>query len=114
MVASTAAPSGAVSIEMLGPPPHYAPKVVSASAGDVNFFLTNRSLGVHTLAIGRGPLDIVNGSVRNTPLAVSDTVATGRSATFTVFGLPAGIYAIWCTIDGHASEGMRGTLIVNP
>ena len=114
MGSSTSAPAGAVAVEMLGPPPHYLPVGVSAGAGDVTFFLTNRSLGVHTLAIGRGPLDIVNNHVQNTPLAASTPVNVGSSATFTVYGLPAGTYAIWCTIDGHAAEGMKGTLTVTP
>jgi plastocyanin len=114
MGSSTSAPAGAVTVEMLGPPPHYMPVGVSAAAADVTFFLTNRSVGVHTFAIGRGPLDFVGEYVRTTPLAASEAVNAGRSVTFTVYMLPAGTYAIWCTIGNHAFEGMKGTLTVTP
>ena len=99
---------------MLGPPPHYMPAGVSVPAGDVTFFLTNRSVGVHTFAIGRGQLDFVGEYVRNTPLAASSPVSIGKSVTFTVYGLPAGTYSVWCTISNHAFEGMKGTLTVTP
>jgi plastocyanin len=114
MASATSAPAGAVTIELSGPPPHYVPAGVSATAGDVTFFLTNRSVGAHTLAIGHGPLEMVGEFVRNTPVAASSAVNIGKSATFTVYGLPAGTYAIWCTISNHAFEGMRGTLTVTP
>jgi plastocyanin len=114
MGSATSAPAGAVTVEMLGPPPHYMPVGVKAAAGDVTFFVTNRSVGVHTFAIGRGPLDFVGEYVRNVPLAASDAVNAGKSVTFTVYGLPAGTYAIWCTIGNHAFEGMKGTLTVTP
>jgi uncharacterized cupredoxin-like copper-binding protein len=39
-------------------------------------------------------------------------VLQGKAAVFTVRGLRAGEYVIWCTIDGHAEEGMVGTLIL--
>jgi plastocyanin len=114
-VRATSAPDGAVTVEMTGPPPHYVPRAVTAKAGEVVFFLDNTSLqGIHTLAIDRAPLVFANDRVTNTPLAVSDKVIYRQAATFTVEGLKAGTYFIWCTIDNHAREGMTGTLTVNP
>lgn len=88
---------------MAGPPPHYVPSDLTAKAGDVVFFVTNTSHGTHTLAIGR---------VMGTSLATSRAVLVGHAAAFTVHGLHAGDYLIWCTIDDHAAEGMVGTLTV--
>jgi plastocyanin len=80
------------------------PDALTAAAGDVVFFLDNASPGIHMLAIGPN-LD--------TPLAVSSSVRVGHSAVFTVHGLDAGEYAIWCPVDNHAAEGMVGTLTVS-
>jgi uncharacterized cupredoxin-like copper-binding protein len=52
--------------------------------------------------------------VTNVPLAASATVRYRQAATFTVEGLQAGTYFIWCTVENHAAEGMSGTLTVNP
>lgn len=102
-VAATSAPAGSIQVRLAGPPPHFEPAALSAKAGDIVFFLNNTSLGTHTLAIGPS---------RSHALAVSTAVVTGHAATFTVHGIPAGQYVIWCTIDGHADEGMVGTLAV--
>ena len=75
-----------------------------APAGDLVFFLHNKSKGIHTLAIGRE---------LHKPLVASSPVPQGQTAVFTVHGLEAGHYVIWCTIDDHAAEGMVGTLTLN-
>lgn len=103
-VSATKAPKGATRVAFLGPPPHCGPADLTVSAGDVSFFLTNTSLTFHDIAIGP--------TLLGTALAVSDNVEVGRSAVFTVRRLPPGTYAIWCTIDSHAAEGMTGTLTV--
>jgi len=100
---ATAAPAGSVKVALAGPPPHFEPHALTANAGDVDFFLTNPSFGTHTLAIGPALRD---------RLVVSAQVPSGQAAIFTVHGLRAGEYVIWCTIDGHADEGMVGTLTV--
>lgn len=102
-VLASAAPAGSIRVQLAGPPPHYNPAALSAKRGTVVFFLDNVSQGIHTLAIG--PL-------LHDPLAVSGPVRPGQAALFTVHDLPAGQYIIWCTIDGHAAEGMTGTLRV--
>jgi uncharacterized cupredoxin-like copper-binding protein len=101
-------PAAAILLEMTGPPPRFVPNKLSAHAGDVVFFLKNTSPardehGKHDLAIGRD---------RDHPLAVSDLLDGGRSAIFTVHGLEAGTYVIWCTFPGHAGLGQVGTLAI--
>ncbi len=104
----------AIAVKMAGPPPHYLPKDLVTKSGDIVFFVTNTSLGSHTIAIGHGPLNMTPDRVTNVPDALSGIVLTGHTATFSVDQLPPGAYVFWCTIDGHALEGMTGTLTVNP
>lgn len=100
---ATSAPAGAIDVEMAGPPGRFVPADLTAPAGDLVFYLHNRSQGIHTLAIGRE---------LHKALAASASVLQRKAAVFTVRGLRAGEYVIWCTIDGHAEEGMVGTLIL--
>ncbi len=107
-VGATEPPAGAIEITMFGPPPRFRPSAVTAAAGDIVFYLRNDSPaadphGVHTLAIGR--------SIAK-PIVVSDEVAGGRRAIFTVRGLARGVYQLWCTFPGHAGLGQVGTLTV--
>jgi len=101
-------PAGALILEMTGPPPRYRPTALVATAGDVVFFLRNTSpsqdaRAIHTLAIGF--------SLRE-PKVVSPEIAGGESVVFTVHGLAAGEYRIWCTFPAHAGLGQMGTLTV--
>lgn len=98
------APAGAISVELAGPPPHFVPADLTATAGDVVFYLHNSSEGTHTLAIG---------PELYTLLIASTPVSKGDSVVLTVHGLAASDYVIWCTIDGHAAEGMVGSLTVS-
>lgn len=91
---------------MTGPPPQFAPAALTVKAGNEVFFLSNVSHGTHSFAIG--PAD------RSSHCAVSDPLRAGETAVFSVQGLKPGTYAFWCTIDGHAQEGMVGTLSVLP
>ncbi len=101
---ASAAPVGAITLELAGPPPHFVPTSLTGRAGDLVFFLKNTAQGIHNLAIG---------TVLYKPLATSDIVQKGQAAVFEVHGLRAGVYVIWCTIDDHAAEGMVGTLTLN-
>lgn len=101
---ATSTPAGAITVDLAGPPPHFVPADLMAPAGDLVFFLHNKSKGIHTLAIGRE---------LHKPLVASSPVPQGQAAVFTVHGLQAGHYVIWCTIDDHANEGMVGTLTLN-
>ncbi len=99
------APAGATRVEMYALAFH--PADLSVPAGDARFFLVNpadKSLGTHSMAIGPKLYQV---------LAASAPVPLGASALFSVQDLVPGTYAIWCTIDGHASEGMVGTLVVH-
>ena len=107
-VAATEAPVGSIRLVMTGPPPVFRPAALSATAGEVVFYLDNTSPtgdshGVHTLAIGHD---------RTSPVVVSGEVPGGRRAVFTVHGLDAGEYVIWCTFTAHAGLGQVGTLSV--
>lgn len=95
--------AGAITVELAGPPPHFVPADLTAPSGEIVFFLHNRSQGTHTLAIGRELYKA---------LTISGDVAKGQAAAFRVHGLKVGDYIIWCTIDGHAVDGMVGTLTV--
>lgn len=106
---ATEAPAGAIHVEMHGPPPRFVPDAYTAAAGAVRFFLNNTSPrghphGHHSLAIGR---------TLRTPLVVSEYVAGGDSAVFTVRNLEAGHYVIWCTFTEHLRLGQVGTLTVS-
>jgi plastocyanin len=111
---ATAAPIDAIALEMAGPPPHYLPKELVAPSGGLVFFVSNTSLGNHNIAIALGPLTFANYFVTNVPAALSGVVLTGHKATFSTDPIPPGSYVFWCTISDHASEGMHGTLTVNP
>ncbi|MEA2610148.1 MAG: Copper binding protein plastocyanin/azurin family [Chloroflexota bacterium] len=102
-VPASEAPAGAVRVQLAGPPGHFDPAELTATSGDVVFFLNNVSPGVHSLAIG---------PALHESLAESANVLNGRAAVFTVNGLQAGHYIIWCTVSNHAAEGMVGTLVV--
>jgi plastocyanin len=99
-------------VELAGPPPHYAPKELTAPSGNVVLSLRNTSLATHNMAIGPGPLTYKGDRVTNNPIAVTASVVKGATATFRVAGLLPGAYAFWCTIGDHAALGMRGTLTV--
>jgi plastocyanin len=99
------APAGATRVEMYALAFH--PTDLSIPAGDGQFFLVNpadKSLGTHSMAIGPKLYQT---------LAANAAVPLGESAVFSVQGLAPGTYVVWCTIDGHASEGMVGTLTVH-
>ena len=95
--------------------PTFEPEEATAQAGTVVFFLRNDK--------GDGPPALHNfllgASVEDPPLAISPTLASGFSGTFTVEGLEPGTYSYWCTVLGpdgtaHSQMGMTGTLTVTP
>jgi uncharacterized cupredoxin-like copper-binding protein len=102
---SVVAPSGSTRDEMYNLA--YHPGDVTMPSGSFTFFLVNpadKSSATHTMAIG-----VHIGQ----PIVTSDYVPLGTSAIFAVSGLPPGQYMMWCTIDGHAAEGMVGSLTVH-
>jgi uncharacterized cupredoxin-like copper-binding protein len=62
-------------------------------------------------ANGFMPHDIAIGPELFAPWVSSDPVEPSHTEVFTVQNLPAGRYTFWCTVDGHAAQGMVGTLI---
>lgn len=78
----------------------YSVKTLRAPAGTVTLRMTNRDDVAHNIA--------VRGKKLATPRK-GRIVQTGKVSTVTVT-LPAGTYTFYCTVFGHESSGMRGTL----
>jgi plastocyanin len=106
-----AAPPGAVRVTVVAntktigaayDPGTTAPLTVKAGTVTIDFI---------NPATGFMPHDIAIGPEIYAPWASSDPIDPKHSEVFTIQNLPAGRYAIWCTIDGHAANGMAGTLI---
>jgi plastocyanin len=90
----------------------FEPKSVTANVGTAVFFLANKDAAG---ALGSGVShNMVIGSELGQPIAASSYVPGGDSAIFTVDGLGAGSYVIWCSVPHHADNGMVGTLTVTP
>ena len=73
-----------------------------AVTGDVSLVVTNAGPTIHNLAIR---------DASGTVLKTTPDLKPGASATLTV-SLPAATYAIICTLPGHESLGLKGTLTV--
>lgn len=117
-VPATAAPAGAITIEMAidttraCPPapgcPYYSPVEINATAGTIVLYLANTSDAQHNILIG---------PAIGSPIAASPKVYGQRAVILTIEDVPAGSYAFWCTIDNgygpHFERGMVGSLIVD-
>jgi plastocyanin len=77
---------------------------VSVKAGTVTINFVNPANGFM-------PHDIAIGPELYALWASSDPIDPKHSEVFAIQNLPAGRYSFWCTIDGHAANGMVGTLI---
>ena len=73
-----------------------------AVTGEVALAVTNAGPTVHNVAI-RDAADKVVGTTKD--------LKTGESETLTV-ELPAGSYTLFCSLPGHESLGIKGTLTV--
>ena len=104
------APDGAIAVDMSSF--MFEPMAISAKAGTVTFFLRNVGVGVDPIALQNH--NLVIGLDQAHVLARSDYVSAGKAAVFTVEGLEPGDYVIWCSVPGHAGNGMVGTLTVSP
>ncbi len=109
---AASAPVGAILVQA-GPGPIFRPRVLEASAGDIQIFLSSPPVKPdvagakhgHNFAIRRpGSLDII---------ARSDYLKGGDDPiVFTVSGLEPGTYTFICEFPGHAGAGMYGELTV--
>ena len=70
--------------------------------GEVSLAVTNEGPTVHNIAIRDGSEAVV-GTTAN--------LLTGESETLTV-DIPAGTYTLFCSLPGHESLGIKGTLTV--
>lgn len=80
----------------------YSVKRLSAPAGRVTLRMVNRDDIAHNIAM-RGP--------KLAKARVGKIVGTGKVSAATAT-LPAGSYTFYCSVFGHESSGMRGTLTV--
>ena len=78
------------------------PKDVSVQ-GAVSLAVTNEGPTVHNIAI-RDDAGAVVGTTKD--------LKTGESETLTV-EIPAGTYTLFCSLPGHESLGIKGTLTVS-
>ena len=90
-----AAPSGPVTVTMTEYA--FAPATIEIPTGGSVDVVNNGSMA-HNFAVTGGP---------TTP-----DIAPGKSAPLDLSSLEPGTYEVTCTIPGHASAGMRATLIV--
>lgn len=84
----------------------YQPRNVTVPRGAA-IRVTNEGQIAHNLRIERGP----DPRQETRDLAGTDSFLPGDSETFAV-ELPAGRYAMVCTVPGHRELGMTGTLRV--
>ena len=75
---------------------------VTVAAGSVVLAVTNAGPTVHDLTIRDGAGKVVG---------ETDDLKPGTAATLAV-ELPAGSYVIFCSLPGHESLGLKGTLTV--
>ena len=79
----------------------YDESSVEASAGEVSIDYTNDSGLPHNVTV-EGPGVDKEGT---------DTITEGRTSL--TLDLQPGEYTFYCSVDGHRSQGMEGTLVVN-
>jgi plastocyanin len=79
----------------------YDESSVEASAGEVSIDYTNDSGLPHNVTV-EGPGVDKEGT---------DTITEG--STSLTLDLQPGEYTFYCSVDGHRSQGMEGTLVVN-
>ncbi|MDQ3126999.1 MAG: cupredoxin domain-containing protein [Chloroflexota bacterium] len=77
------------------------PKDVTVQ-GDVNLAVTNAGPTIHNVKIR---------DAAGTDLGGTKDLKSGESETFTV-SIPAGTYTFYCSLPGHESLGIKGTLTV--
>ncbi len=77
------------------------PKDVTVQ-GDVSLAVTNAGPTIHNVKIK---------DAAGTDLGGTKDLKSGESETFTV-SIPAGTYTLYCSLPGHESLGIKGTLTV--
>ncbi len=76
----------------------FSPTEITLAASGANLSLVNKGAVLHDLTIPA--------------LGVRVTAAAGQTATVGLRGLPAGRYAAYCSVPGHAEAGMRISVVV--
>lgn len=81
----------------------FDPAAISASSGNVVFYVVNAGSVAH---------DLVIRDASGKRVAASELVSAGDSKVFTVSNITAGKYTTFCDQQGHEASGMVGTLTV--
>ncbi len=100
--ATTAAASAAIAVSASPTALAFDQKELTATAGDVTFDFANPATFPHNLSIK---------TADGTEVGATDTV-TGKDAPPLKLTLKAGTYTFYCSVPGHESAGMTGTLTV--
>jgi len=80
------------------------PKVVTSAGSGVVLAVTNDGPTIHNVTI-RDSSGTVRGATRDLKPGQSETLSAQ---------LPAGTYVLYCSLPGHESLGIKGTLTVAP
>jgi len=101
--ATTAAPGGGTVLKLAANPTQiaYDTKALSAKAGKVTIDFTNPSTVTHDVCL--------TGS-SGQQIGCSQTISQGSTSLSQQ--LKSGKYTFFCSVDGHAAAGMKGTLTV--
>lgn len=109
----TVAPPGAVVVELVCC--RFSPAEVTVRGATPTLFLVNLQTDADVNPSVR-PFDLQHDFAIVGPggltIAQSERLAIGERAVFTFEGLESGSYDFFCTLLGHAVQGMRGTLQV--
>jgi plastocyanin len=100
----SAAPAAADSTEVIVKDFTLDPLDVTVSGGTVSLAVTNQGPTVHNVAIRDAAGDLL-GTTRD--------LRTGESEVITP-DIAAGSYVLFCSLPGHESLGIKGTLEVSP
>lgn len=95
---TTAPIAGAPTVTLTATEFAFSPAEVTLAASGANLSLVNKGAVLHDLTIPA--------------LGVRVTAAAGQTATVGLRGLPAGRYAAYCSVPGHAEAGMRISVLV--
>jgi uncharacterized cupredoxin-like copper-binding protein len=81
----------------------FVPKDMTVSPGEIAFDVKNQGAIDHNFVV-----EAAGGRT----ITRIDLIPPGQDRKFTAM-LPAGVYAIYCSLPGHREAGMTGTLRVN-
>ena len=109
----TVAPPRAAVVELVCC--EYLPANVTVRGTTPTLFLVNLQKEADIVGVVRRSdlqHDFAIAAASGATLAQSERLALGERATLTLEGIDPGAYSFYCTLPGHAAQGMRGALRV--